>query len=117
MARKNILQQSDIVKLISHKTHIKDAAVRAVLRQLTIFMAVAMENNQSIQLGMGKFSLQLKRRRQVHDFQTNTRYMSNPNYTIKYTPSSYIKKKVIQKQNTKLKAELDLQEKEQENGD
>lgn len=109
--KKKVLRQSDVIKLISKKYDIKQEIVRNVLRGMTAFLAVALENNEDVILGIGKFSLKVRKPREVHDFKTNKRYMNNPKHKITFHTSKYLQR-ITRKKDIQLQAMQEQKEQE-----
>jgi nucleoid DNA-binding protein len=85
------MKQSDLIKLIANDTGITYETVRKIIRKTTKYIAVAIENNDSVHLGVGTFDTKLRREKPVHNFKTGERYMLPPAHKILFKPSNYLK--------------------------
>jgi len=98
------MKQAELIQLIAKDTNLRRDAVRKVLRKLTTYMCVAMENNEPLRIGLGTFELQERGPKQVQDFINHKRYYMAPSNKLVYTPSIYVR-------TTVKKADLKLQQK------
>jgi len=85
------MKQSDLIKLVSNDVGVKYEVVRRVLRKTTVYLAVALQNDDAFRIGMGTFSLKQRGPKPVRNFKTGETWMLPPAHKVVFTPSNYIK--------------------------
>lgn len=85
------MKQSDLLKLVSYETGVKYESCRKVLRKITKYLAVALDNEDEFRIGMGTFYIKRRGPKPVQNFKTGGRYMLPETYKVTFTPSNYIK--------------------------
>ena len=88
------MKQSELIQLIAKDTNLRYDAVRKVLRKLTKYMCVALEQGEPLRIGVGTFQLKERGPKPVQDFRKGERYMMGPTNKLIFTPSSYVKSTV-----------------------
>lgn len=88
------MKQTELIQLISKDTGLRYDAVRKVLRKLTKYMCVALENGEPLRIGIGTFHLKERGPKPVHNFQTGERFTMPPTNKLVYTPSTYVKRTI-----------------------
>lgn len=94
------MNQKELIRLLCSDTGIKYEDVRRILRKMTRYIGVAIENNDPINLGFGTLDIKLRGAKEVQNFKTGERFMLPILYKLVYTPSSYIKRSLIKKNAT-----------------
>jgi len=85
------MKQTELIQLISKDTNLRYDAVRKVLRKLTKYMCVAIEQGEPLRIGMGTFHLKVRGPKEVQNFKTGNRFLMGPTNKLVYTPSTYVK--------------------------
>ena len=85
------MKQRELIALIAKDANLRYDVVRKVLRKLTLYTCVAIEQGEQIRFGLGTFQLRERPPKQVHNFKTNNRYIMGPTNQIVYFPSAYVK--------------------------
>ena len=88
------MTQTDLIRLIANDSNLRYDAVRKVLRKLTKYVSVALDQGELVRFGLGSFHLKERPPKPVQDFKTNTRYMMGPSTQVIYSPSQYIRTSV-----------------------
>lgn len=107
------MTQTELIQLISKDTGLRYDAVRKVLRKLTKYVCVALENGESLRIGIGTFQTKMRKPKEVHNFQTKQRMIMPPSYKLSYIPSSYVKR-TMRKIDAELQANYDNEKTENE---
>ena len=109
------MTQTELIQLISKDTNLRYDAVRKVLRKLTKYTCVALENGEGIRIGLGTFHLKERRPKTVHNFQTGERFLMPPTNKLTFTPSTYVKR-TIHRTDVELQAKYDGEQKTEKIG-
>lgn len=102
------MKQEDLITLISKDTNLRYDAVRKVLRKLTKYMCVAIEQDEPVRFGLGTFTLKKCPPKEVQNFLTGKRYLMGPINKIIFSPSAYVKTS-IKKADVKLQEEYEAE--------
>jgi len=102
------MTQEELIHLIAKDSNLRYDAVRKVLRKLTKYVCVAMDQGETIRFGLGSFHLKERGPKPVHDFKTNTRFIMGPTNKIIYSPSAYIRT-TVKKADVKLQEEYEAE--------
>lgn len=85
------MKQSHLIRLVSNDTGVKYGDVRRILRKVTKYVAVALEQGDDCRMGVGTFTVKQRKAKEVTNFQTRQRYMLPATHLIKFVPSNYLK--------------------------
>jgi nucleoid DNA-binding protein len=84
------MKQSHLIKLIANDTGITYETVRRIVRKITRYIGIALENDDTVTLGFGTFSARVRAGKPVRNFQTGEPYMLPPSHKLKFSPSNYL---------------------------
>jgi nucleoid DNA-binding protein len=87
--------------LIANDTGITYETVRRILRKTTKYIAVAIENGDSVRMGFGTFHTRIRGPKPARDFKTGQAMILPPKYKLTFTPSNYLEG-VVSKKNVTL---------------
>lgn len=89
------MTQSELVQLISIETGYSEDKIRKIVRKMTKYLCVALETDNELKLSIGVFKLKKNDKpKEVHNFETGTRYKVAPKYKAIFEPSKYVKKTI-----------------------